>query len=98
MTPHGFDLLDRLSNALECGLLGYNGELKSELHHVCGSVAQAADEDVPRRAQVLGELRTALALYERGDYRGGAGMLSRASRIWWSAVLANEAACSPRIN
>ncbi|MFP7722803.1 hypothetical protein [Lysobacter sp. A3-1-A15] len=86
MSPNGLRLLGDLSNVLEAGLLEYNRELKSSLRRLCGDIAQASDLDVPRRQLVRAELDKALALYESGDYRGGASMLSRSSRLWWDGV------------
>ena len=86
MSPHGLRLLNWLTTVLECGLLGYNGELKSELARLCTDVADASDADVAQRELVLSQLEAALASYSSGDYAAGASLLSRASRTWWGAT------------
>lgn len=86
MTAHGLSLLNWLAYVVECSLIECNGELKTELDRLCAAVAQASEEDVPARMQVLTALKASLKLYEGNDYRTGASMLSRASRIWWSSV------------
>lgn len=72
--------------SLNAALIECNGELKTELDRLCATVERASEEDVPARMQVLTALKASLKLYEGNDYRTGAGMLSRASRIWWSSV------------
>jgi hypothetical protein len=86
MSPHGLRLLNWFSTVLECGLLGCNGELKSQLSRLCQDVAAASDHDVAQREMVLSQLQMALASYTSGDYRSGADMLCRASRTWWGAT------------
>ena len=86
MTKREMQLLNAFNSVLEAGLLGYNGELKSELRQLCVELERAA-EDLPG-AEVRSILLSAQGYYRAGDYRAGASELSRASRAWWREVTA----------
>jgi hypothetical protein len=87
MTKQALELFDALSYILECGLLGYHGELKTELNRLCESVLKTTAQDAPSD-EICAMLLTARDCYWRNDYERGASELSRASRAWWRGALA----------
>lgn len=85
MTRRDLELLNSMSYVLECGVLGYNGELKFELDKLCSDLDEI-DQCVPSM-EARSMLRNAHAFYRGDDYRKGASELARASRTWWRELL-----------
>lgn len=85
MKRRDIELLGSLSYVLECGVLGYNGELKSALSKLCSEL-EVPEQDVPS-PEVRSKLQNAYASYRGSDYRKGASELAGASSAWWREVL-----------
>lgn len=85
MKRRDLELLGSLSYVLECGVLGYNGELKSALSALCSDL-EVPEQDTPS-LEVRSKLRNAYASYRANNYRQGASELTGASSAWWREVL-----------
>jgi hypothetical protein len=77
--------LRSLSYVLECGVLGYNGELKSALGELCSDL-ELPEQGLPS-LEVRSKLQNAYASYRGNDYRKAASELAGASNAWWREIL-----------
>lgn len=75
--------LDDLAYVIECAALDFLGEGRSELGKLCDKLDKDAEYAFEGRAEILAELRDALACYRRDDKVDGTIRVTKISRTLW---------------
>jgi hypothetical protein len=80
-------VLEHLSYILECVILDYTGEAKTELERLCKRIETNSNYQFESCQTTYDGLSEVLGAYQRKDYRKAASILSRITRQTWKMFL-----------
>lgn len=80
-------VIEHLSYVMECALLDYMGDAKTELFRLIESLKNNESYSIDQNIAVAGQLQTALDHYCKRDNRAGNSKLSSAIRALWKRIM-----------